>query len=491
MSTIGNTTVYNSPGPVASAFLRSSAFIAGLRGPIGSGKSVASVVKLIMNARRQRRGPDGWIRRRTAIFRNTVPDLKTTTIPTWHQWVPKDVGHWVESGPTRHVITDYTNRFEWEVWFVGLDKPKDVKKVLSMELSDAWFNEARFAPKALIDALTGRVGRYPSVRDGGCDFAQILLDTNSPDTDHWWYVLAEKDESSPRAKEIWDSTRAAEEELRVAGILGPGQPLFEFFSQPSGESPLAENLPNLRPGYYAFAKAGKSQDYIRVFIRNEYGFVTDGKPVYDQYSDQMHCRQFELVRGIELSIGLDFGLTPAAVIGQQLASGLWRSRYELVTQRMGITNFARELKTFLEQKVPGFTVGKITGDPAGDGADNDEHTAYQILAANQIVARPAHTNEFSVRTDAVNTAFGRLIDGVPGLIIHPECSVTRKGCLGGYAYKRIWQGTNERFDSKPVKNEYSHPCEALQYKLLGGGEGKRVVGKGNRGAGDRPRTALM
>ncbi len=491
MSAIPSTTVYNSPGPVASQFLRSSAFIVGLRGPIGSGKSVASVVKLIMNARRQRRGPDGWIRRRTAIFRNTVPDLKTTTIPTWHQWVPKEIGHWVDSGPTRHVITDYTNKFQWEVWFVGLDKPKDVKKVLSMELSDAWFNEARFAPKAIIDALTGRVGRFPSVREGGCDNAQILLDTNSPDSDHWWYVLAEKDESTPRAKEIWESTRQAEEELRREGILAPGQPLFEFFSQPSGESPEAENLQNLRPGYYAFAKAGKSQDYIKVFIRNEYGFIVDGKQVYDQYSDQLHCRPFELVRGVPLAIGLDFGLTPAAVIGQHLITGGWRTRYELVTRRMGITNFARELTLFLSQKVPDFTVGRITGDPAGEGADSDEHTAFQILAANKIIAKPAHTNEFSVRTDAVNTAFGRLIDGVPGLIIHPECAVTRKGCMGGYAYKRIWQGTTERYDNEPMKNEYSHPCEALQYKLLGGGEGKRVIGRGGKPSGSRPRYATM
>jgi hypothetical protein len=488
---LANNVVYNSPGPVASCFLRSNAFIAGIRGPIGSGKSVASVVKLIMNARAQWRGPDGWIRRRSAIFRNTVPDLKTTTIPTWHQWVPQEAGHWVDSGPTRHVITDHVNKFEWEVWFVGLDKPKDVKKVLSMELSDAWFNEARFAPKAIIDALTGRVGRYPSVREGGCANAQIILDTNSPDTDHWWYVLAEKDESTPRAAEIWDSTRAAEEELRTAGILARGQSLFEFFAQPSAESLEAENLKNLRPGYYAFAKAGKSQDYIKVFIRNEYGFVVDGKPVYDQYSDQMHCRPFELVRGVPLAIGLDFGLTPAAVIGQQLVTGAWRTRHELVTQRMGATNFARELRTFLEQKLPGFDVGKITGDPAGESGDSDENTVFQILAANKVIAKPAPTNEFSVRAEAVNTAFGRLIDGVPGLILHPECSVTRKGCMGGYAYKRIWVGTTERYDAEPMKNEYSHPCEALQYKLLGGGEGKRVIGRGGKSGGNRQRYAIM
>lgn len=481
---------YNSPGPIASQYLRSNAFIAGMRGPIGSGKSVASVVKLIINARGQRRGPDGWIRRRTAIFRNTVPDLKTTTIPTWHQWVPQEAGHWVDSGPTRHEIVDHTNRFAWDVWFVGLDKPKDVKKVLSMELSDAWFNEARFAPKAIIDALSGRVGRYPSVRDGGCDNAQILLDTNSPDTDHWWYVLAERDESTPKGKEIWESTRKAEEELRVAGILTKGQRLFEFFAQPSAESPHAENLPNLRPGYYAFAKAGKSEDYIKVYIRNEYGFVVDGKPVYDQYRDLIHCKPFELVRGLPLSIGLDFGLTPAAIIGQQLLNGAWRSRYELVATNLGVKRFGEQLKNFLERTVPGFEYRNITGDPAGEQRDAEERTVFKILEAAGIYAKPAPTNEFSLRADAVNTSFGRLIDGEPGLIIHPDCAVTRKGCIGGYACKRTWSGTMEKFSSEPDKNEYSHPCEALQYKLLGGGEHRVVLGKTKRAPGSRPRRAI-
>src|SRR5690606_19111708 len=117
---------------------------------------------------------------------------------------------------------------EWEVWFVALDRPDDVRKLLSMELSDAWVNEAREIPKAIIDALTGRVGRFPSMKDGGPDNVQVIMDTNSMDSDHWWYVLAENDTSTPTAREILESTRAAEEELRVAGILALDQPLFEF-----------------------------------------------------------------------------------------------------------------------------------------------------------------------------------------------------------------------------------------------------------------------
>jgi hypothetical protein len=32
----------------------------------------------------------------------------------------------------------------------------------------------------------------------------------------------------------------------------------------------------------------------------------------------------------------------------------------------------------------------------------------------------------------------------------------------------------ERYEDKPEKNEYSHPCEALEYGLLGGGENAKL-----------------
>lgn len=483
---------YSSPGPVASAFIRSTAFMCGIRGPIGSGKSTAAIMKLIRNARSQRRGPDGWIRRRTAIIRNTQPELKTTTIKSWHQWIPPDVGSWVGQGPPTQHIVDPTNKFDWEVLFVALDRPADVRKVLSMDLSDCWINEAREIAKPIVDGLTGRVGRYPSVLQGGCDNVQIIMDTNSMDSDHWWYVLAERDESTPSAREIWESTRMAEDELRSQGILAPGQKVMEFFSQPSGESPEAENLQWLRPGYYTFAKIGKSADWIKVYVRNEYGFVRDGKVIYDQYVDAVHCQPFELIKGVPLSIGIDFGLTPAATIGQQTLSGAWRTRYELVTQRMGVKNFAKELKLFIEQHpdLRGTEFRNITGDPAGAAADANEETVFQILKAGGIDAQPAPTNEFSVRRDAVNEAFGRMIDGQPGAIIHPHgCPVLRKACAGGYAFRRIWVGNLERYADKPDKNMFSHVAEAYQYQLLGAGEGRAVVRAHHRARADRPRYA--
>ncbi len=440
--------VYEPPGPVAQAYLRDRAFVSGIRGPIGSGKSTASVMKLIRNCEKQRRHTDGRRHRRTAIIRNTFPELKTTTIKTWHQWIPPTVGSWVGQGPPTHRIV--TKEIDWEVMFIALDQPKDVAKLLSLELSDAWVNEAREVPKAIIDGLTGRVGRFPPVRDGGCTDPQILMDTNAPDEDHWWYRAAEED-----TPDEWS-----------------------FHAQPSGRSAGAENLANLPERYYERAMAGKSQEWIKVYVDGEYGFVNDGKVVYPEFVDSMHVREFTIDRRGGLYLGLDFGLTPAAVIGQRLASGRWVIDREVTSDRMGAIRFAGELKRVLSEHYPEWRVHGITGDPAGNqgqAGDEEERTIFDIMAAHGVSAVPAITNDFSVRREAVAKLLNTLVDGTPALLIHPRCRMLRKGMAGKYMFQRLQVSGDERYQDKPLKNEYSHPCEALQYAVLGGGEGRAVV----------------
>ena len=53
-----------------------------------------------------------------------------------------------------------------EVIFLALDDPKDVRKLLSLELTGAWVNECGELPKAVADGLTHRVGRFPTKADG-------------------------------------------------------------------------------------------------------------------------------------------------------------------------------------------------------------------------------------------------------------------------------------------------------------------------------------
>ncbi|MGE5622303.1 MAG: TerL, partial [Bacillota bacterium] len=349
---------------------------------------------------------------------------------------------------------DDGTRVEAEMVFLALDREEHVKKLRGLQLTAAWINETKEIPFAIVSMLDLRVGRYP--QDMAPTWYGIFGDTNAPDTDHWYYKLAEEERP-----EGWRFLKQ------------PGGLIRKDKDAPWEENPAAENLHNLPKGYYLKGAQGKDEAWILVNLANEYGFVKDGKPVYPDYRDSTHCKPFELVKELGLHIGLDFGLTPAAVIGQQMTNGQMRWRRELVTEDTGIIRFAGELKRFLNQHFPGWPIAKITGDPAGDqrqAGDSEERTVFQLLAANGIAAQPAPTNDFAIRTEAVNAALRRMIDGEPGFLIHPDCKITRKGMQGGYMFKRVKVAGDERYRDVPDKNRFSHPCEAGQYLMLGAGE---------------------
>ena len=442
---------YRPPGPVSKAFMLSDAFVRGIRGPFGSGKSTACVFEIMRRAREQPAGFDGVRRSRWAILRNTYPELRTTTIKTWHQWFPESLGDWKSEGPPTHriVVKDPDGTvMDLEVLFIALDRPKDVAKLLSMELTGAWLNEAREFPKAVVDGVTGRVGRYPSAMMGGRGWSGIIMDTNPPDSDHWWYRLAEKD--------------------RPSG--------WEFFAQPGGRSDDAENRENLPPGYYDRMASGKDEDWIRVYIDAEYGFVREGKPVWQDYRDGIHCKEFDLWPGLPIFVGMDFGLTPAAVLLQRNAAGRVRAFDEVVATDMGIAAFAPLLKQRLDGPWRDFPIGAIFGDPAGDNrAQTDEKTCFDILRAAGIQARPASTNDVAIRLDSVSQALRRLIDGEPGFLVHPRCTVLRKALGGAYCYRRLDVRGEERFRDVPDKNEFSHVSDALQYGMDALGESRALT----------------
>jgi hypothetical protein len=477
---------YHSPGPTVDRFLYSDSFVVGLRGPLGSGKTSAGCMGILASANEQQPQKDGRKYSRFAVIRNTYPELTTTTIKSWHHWVPETVGHWRAQGPPTHHIVD--GNLDMEVIFVSLDRPKDVRKVLGMELTGALVEEAREVDKPLIDGLTGRVGRFQPPKtvmrdDYVCVRPQIRMTTNSPEQDHWWYVLAEQDTTTPRNEELVNSVKAAEEEMRrtvVNGkpLLGPHQKLFEFFAQPDGNGPDGENIANLPAGYYQRLAAGKSDEWKKVYVRGEYGFVQDGRPVYHEFREHLHVKTFELNPKLPLSIGIDFGLTPAASIGQRSFTGIHRVRWEVVSERMGAKQFAEALKGFLNNTCAQFAIDSITGDPSGDSAEggDSESTVFKILNANGIPAKPASTNDPTVRREAVAGAMSKIIDGEAGWQVHPQgAPQLRAGVAGRYRYKRVQIIGSEQYHLKPDKNMSSHICEADQYRMMGCGEGKLVL----------------
>lgn len=466
-----------SSAPTVARFFKSDAFVRGIMGPVGSGKSYACCAEIFRRAVQQKPSPrDGIKYSRFAIVRNTHPMLRTTTLKTWLELLPEDVWGPVKYAPpiTHHIKLpprDGAAGIDMEVIFLALDDPKDVRKLLSLELTGAWCNEAKTLPRVIPEGLTHRVGRYPSKADGGPTWRGVIMDTNAMDDDHWYYRLSEKER--PTGRFAWEFFKQPGGVSEVdIGDLPADMPEAQGFINQAGRwwktNKKAENLSNLPDGYYDQILGGKNLDWIRCYAEGKYTFVQEGRPVWPEYNDNLMCDDLELDPNVPVHIGLDFGLTPAAVFAQKLTNGRWHVLHELVTFDMGLERFCHQLKSELNAQFPGLEI-LTWGDPAGSQRDQIfETTAFDHLKTHGILARPTATNEFRTRREALAIPMGRLIEGKPGFMIDRKCMRLRKSLNGGYHFKRIAMGAGqERFRDVPDKNEHSHVGDAAGYCLLG------------------------
>ena len=453
-------------------------FVRGIMGPVGSGKSVACTCEILSRMMTQNVGHGKVRRSRWAIIRNTYGELRTTTLNTFKDWFPESIRKINAQPPITARIAfpvgDGTT-VEGEVLFLALDRPDDAKKLLSLELTGVWINEAREIPKAILDMATLRVRRYPSKAMGGSKWTGVIMDTNPPDDDHWWFNLAEVDR--PRNHQFWKQPPAMERHDNGR----------EIHYTPN---PLAENISNLDGypyQYYEEIIPGKTPEYIKVMVLGQYGTVYDGRPVYPEFNEALHMadKPLEPLRGRALILAFDFGLTPACIFMQQSPRGQLRVIDELYVEELGIRQFIEDaVRPHVQEHYQGMET-VCYGDPAGaQRGQSDMRSCFDMMSECGMPCEPAPSNKMETRRDAVGYFLNRLCDGDPGFILSPTCTLLRKGFNGGYRYRRVpLPGTSEiRYKDQPEKNRMSHPHDALQYgalaiKELGGHAGgtKRTI----------------
>lgn len=423
--------------------MQSDAKMRVLMGPVGSGKSVTSTFEVIRRASTQApsRQPDGRMVRKTraAIVRETARQLQDTTIKTFLDWFPDGV-----CGEYRRTIKTFFFRVgdvECEIMFRALDDADDVANLNSLELTFAWFNECRDIHPDIVDAMSKRVGRYPSKKDGGPTWHGMWGDTNPPTMDTWWYYQMEH--------------------VDPADGVSPLDNGWEVFKQPSGRSAFAENIENLPDGYYD--PQGRSEEYVRVYIDGEYGHSSAGQPVYKYFRPDYHMahsRLAAITNGVRpVVIGMDLGLTPAAVLGQSDPRGRALILSEAVSFDMGVQRFVRTvLKPHLYERYPGVPVIVVV-DPAGiQRAQTDERSAVDIIKAEGLRVMPAKTNNITPRLNAVDEYLMRHVDGDSAFLVDPSCVHLKAAMMGGYRF----HPKNGNIE----KNSHSHVAEALQYLML-------------------------
>lgn len=443
---------FTPPGPVAAAFMEDRSPVSAIMGPIGSGKTSAALMRILRHAIEQPVSPrDGERHSRWVVVRDTYRRMGATVLQSWHKRVPRTFGKFTDGGmnaPSVHRL-----RFQvpgrgvvnCEVIFAAIGDNDVEDFCRGFEVTGAYVNELDLMAPEILDFLSGRTGRYPDMTHGGVTWHGVFADFNAPDTDNWCY------------RDFFEEPRDG----------------YAVYVQPGGLEPGAENVANLPAGYYQAQIRGKPDWYVRRMIHNQFGYSREGKPVYPEFRDSLHVASeaLEPIRSLPLILGGDAGLSYAIAITQRRPDGRWLVLDEVVGEG-GATKAGEHLNRVLgSPRYRDCRVGSAWADPAGAArASTDERSWIDVLSATtKIRFRPAPSNSPLLRQEAVRAPLGRLVDGQPGLLLSPTCRMLRKGFNSGYRFKRV-QGAPGRYHDEPEKNEYSHPHDALQYALLGGGE---------------------
>lgn len=489
--------IYKPNGWVLHNFLNDNSHVAIICGPLNSGTSTCSCLRIWKHAFEQRKGPDGLRRSRWAVVRNSFPALKSTTVATWLDWFPENLyGRFFWERPFRHEVS--VGDIRLQVLFVSLDSDDDIKKLRSLELTGVWFNEVEFIDKKLFDEAESRTGRFPAEKDGGSTWHGVIADMNAPPDDHW-VPLMRGDIDIPE----WMTETEAREFDKPED--------WEFFTQPPGlieiknergivtgyrDNPEAENTlwqkhkrwidrngQQQFKSFYMSLIEGKSKQWIDARVLNKVSVIYDGQAVFnDTFDESRHVAREPLkpVPGVPIVVGLDFGRTPAAVFCQ-CVRGNWIFLRELIGREMEAVTFAPIVRRECDTRFPGFQF-TFYGDPAGDHPGQEtKQTCFEIFRGEGMVVFSAdggNRNDPKLLHNAMASALTR-IDGVS---ISPACRTLKAGMRGGYHYRRLKVSGAPQYATGVDKGRYSHVCEAACYAVLGGGEGRTMLKRPQGGA---------
>ena len=427
-------------------FFYSEKFISLAIGPVGSTKTTAGIMKILHHAAQMAPCKDGVRRSRCIWVRNTREQLRDTSIPDFLKWIPDGVmGYFLK---TEYKFVIKVGDIECEVLFRGLDDANDVRRLLSLQASFIIFDEFREIHPDIYNAAQGRVGRYPDKMMNG--------------------VGCKTDDGRPNAH-LWGMTNPPDQDTFWETLISEPPENVHITIQPSGLSPEADWTRFLPDDYYDNLAQGKTEDWIDVYIHAKFGKSLSGQPVFKAFDRSAHVAKHEITpmfSSTPLLIGVDAGLTPAAVIGQLAYDGRLVVYDSLISEDMGALRFIQErLKPLLTNKFPGRSAMVIIDPAAFQRVQTDERTVADIYRSEGFMLKPAKTNSVAARIAAVERYMTRVVDGKYGLAIDPvHASQLIMALAGKYRYKINTKGVK---DEKPEKSHpWSDIADAFQYLCL-------------------------
>lgn len=412
------------PNPIQKKFIESRAKADLFSSRMGEGKS-AGIAWACFYHTRHNPGAS-W-----AIIRDTWENLQATTQKTFFEWFPPGVTG--EYHATKKVFKWASGLADGEVQFLGMDDPQDASKLMSRELAGFAIDEpAPSIGSGGVDELIFTIA-MSRLRQKGISWYAAKLAENNPDEAHWSYkhFVSERKEG-----------------YVVHQPLAP------------------ENVVNLPADYYEGLRKTFSHrpDLIRRFIDGEFGFQSIGKAVTPQWNDKLHLATgLAVLPRREVFILWDFGHNPTAIFTQKSPMGQWLILDALVGEGIGVEELILDAVKPLATTRYRFAPLHHIGDNQGNQREQTSiaRTAVQYIKRELGGTWRSGPIATHLRVDPLQAVLSRTIGG-RGLVQvdRDRAEKVWHSLRGGWHYHVARSGL---IGSEPVKNEHSHPGDAMGY----------------------------
>lgn len=478
------------PGPIAEAFFWDDGDIVGIQGPVGSGKTTTLLKSRLRRAMMMPRSSiDGVRRYKLLAIRETYRQIWATTIPSYLESYPKNLGEWSggRGAPVTHKIQfdDGEGPIEFITEFMAFGDDI-IASMRGVQTTDIWLNEADTMPVDVLSVGIGRIDRWPGLKhfEGYPPelqgYGQIVCDFNAPDEDNWTFTVYHDEAERKKMAEVM--SQAIADAAKEKGLASGKMVRIEFYNQPGYGMPGCENLQNLSASYYprqiaALRLAGKGDQLDRL-VYNKIVYLRAGEPVFKrEFNRRIHVAEADIAPepGVPLLIGLDQGFKGAATIWQFIEPFHWIGLDELhfPKERLMAAEFGRRLGDLLATRFPGCRVEAGYGDMAGEhGASQaaDETATWNKLVAQAagITIRPQRigTNRIQPRLEAIRAALEFVHGGKPGMILSPRMKFMIRGFEARYVWTEEITSTGDKNKIPDKRLTEANVMDSAQYVLL-------------------------
>lgn len=383
-----------------------------------------------------------------ALIRDTWSNLEGTTLREFFKWFPDGIFVDYQVSKKR-IIWRPESGLVGDITCIGMDQPVDAQKVQSRELAGFAMDEpAPAADQGGIDEFIFTT-LMTRLRQPGMKWYSAKLAQNSSDETHWTYPT------------FYEPGNPGDPDIERPPEQSIGYRVFE--------TARPENLKNLPAGYYTrmaanYRRKGR-HDLADRFAEGKVGFQQPGRPVTPEFSRQLHVAPGLLeISSAPLCLLWDFGGNPTCIFTQTTPLGHWNILESHVSDgKMGVFELIEEvIAGRVNNRFHGAELLHY-GDPAGMSPEQSSSrvTAVKVLKEKLGGRWFKCPDKYQDRVQPLRSVLGKTRNGT-GLVQIDEhdAKAVWHALRGGWHY-RI--GPNGVAADRPIKNNHSHPGDAMGY----------------------------